>query len=417
MSTNNQKGLSQKQKEDLKKYTVFGLMFIAFAGIMYFLFAPKTEDTLKEKEHQGMNVSIPQAAQTTLWNDKKSAYEQQLMEQGYKKKRQTMADLSDFFAEDSIRSTPQKEVSSRVTTQRNPIRSSVTAYKDIHHTLDHFYTQDNTETKALEEEVAELKKQLAIKEDNESDVNKQLELMEKSYQIASKYLPSTASNTRDNLPLNSSHQRQTIQKANTNQRKHKLKVKTVRQYRPSVVSSLQGSFSGNPFTTAVGYQKQQTKNTIKACIHRTIVIRQGESLPIRLLEDITVENTLIPAQTVLTAMPKIQGNRMLLQVISVQHQGTLFPVNLSAYDLDGQEGLFVPGTLEQNAIKEVLASVGNSSRSANTFSMNSSASDQLIADMGKGVIQGTSNYLSKKIQDIKIKIKAGHSLLLYSSEK
>lgn len=416
MSTTQTKGLSQKQKENLKKYAVFGLMFIAFAGIMYTLFAPSNKETTsQEKANKGMNVSIPQAAQTNLWNDKKSAYEQQQMEQERKKKLKTMADLSDLFAKDSTTSVSEKVTSSRVTKKSNPIRSSVSAYRDIHHTLDNFYMQDNSETQALQEEVTALKKQLEEKESSVNDVDRQLEIMEKSYQMASKYLPKGT--VQGNAPFNTSTQKQTAQTISTNKRKKKLKVKAVRQYRPSVVSSLQGSFSDNSFTTAVGYQKQQTKNTIKACIHKTMEIRQGESLPIRLLENVVVGTIQIPAQTVLTATPKIQGNRMLLQVESVQYQGTLLPVDLSAYDLDGQEGLFVPGTLEQNAVKEVLASVGSSGSSGNTFSLNGSASDQLIADMGKGVIQGASNYLSKKIQDLKIKVKAGHSLLLYSSEK
>lgn len=415
MSTEQQKGLSQKQQENIKKYTVFGLMFIAFAGIMYFLFAPNSEkkDTQTDA-NKGMNVSIPQAAQTNLWNDKKSAYQQQQMEEERKNKKKAMANLSELFQADSIPSPSQRTASSRGTIQRNPIHSSVTAYRDIHHTLDNFYTEDNTETKALQEEVENLKKQLAIKENGENNVNKQLELIEKSYQIASKYLPTGTTNAQGGTSFNSPVQNQPN---NTSRRKKKLKVKAVRQYRPSVVSSLQGSFSDNSFTTAVGYQKQQTKNTIKACIHKTMEIRQGESLPIRLLENVMVGTIQIPAQTVLTATPKIQGNRMLLQVASVQYEGMLLPVDLSVYDLDGQEGLFVPGTLEQNAVKEVLKSVGNSGSSGNTFSFNNSASDQLIADMGKGIIQGTSNYLNKKIQDIKIKVKAGHSLLLYSKEE
>ncbi len=125
----------------------------------------------------------------------------------------------------------------------------------------------------------------------------------------------------------------------------------------------------------------------------------------------------IPEQTILVAMPQVRGNRMLLTISTLQYHGTLLPVELSAYDLDGQEGLFVPGTLEQNAVKEVLSGIGKASGSANTFSMNSSVSQQLLTDVGKGVIQGSSNYLGSKIRDIKITVKAGHSLLLYSQKE
>lgn len=406
MSTEHKKRLTQQQKENIKKYVIFSLMFMAFAGIMYYLFTPKTKENATDKNSNGMNVSIPEASNTNLLGDKKTAYEKQLLEKEQKQKQQAIANLSEMFANnDTIVNRNAYKQTNVGTNNSNSIRSSVSAYKDIHNTLDNFYVEDNSETEALKEELTELKKQLAEQNNTENSIDRQMEMMEKSYQMASKYLPINNPNGQ---------QEQTSQITQT---KKRLDVKPVKQYRPSVVSSLQGTFSDNAFSTAVGYVKDVTKNTIKVCIHRTTSIRQGESLPLRLLEDVIVGDTHIPAQTVLIAMPQIRGNRMLLTISTVQYQGTLLPVDLSAYDLDGQEGLFVPGTLEQNAVKEVLSGIGKASGSANTFSMNSSASQQLLTDVGKGVIQGASNYLSNKIQDIKIKVKAGHSLLLYSKKE
>ncbi len=408
MSKEQHKSLTDKQKENIKKYIVFSLMFLAFAGIMYYLFAPKTEEQTTDKNPNGMNVSIPEASNTNLLGDKKTAYEKQLLEEEREQKQQAIADLSQMFdGGDTIVNnnhyTPKVSVGRN---DKNSIRSSVNAYKDIHNTLDNFYVKDNSETEELKEELEELKKQLAERQNTENSMDRQLEMMEKSYQMASKYLPMNTPNGQ---------QGQTSQ---TTQTQKRFDVKPVKQYRPSVVSSLQGTFSDNAFSTAVGYKKEKIKNTIKACIHRTTTIRQGESLPLRLLEDVMVGNIHIPAQTVLVAIPQIRGNRMLLTIATVQYQGTLLPVDLSAYDLDGQEGLFIPGTLEQNAVKEVLGSIGKSSSSASPFSMtNNSVGEQLLTDVGKGVVQGTSNYLSNKIQDVKIKVKAGHSLLLYSKKE
>ncbi len=403
MSTNQQKGLTDKQKENIKKYTVFSLMFLAFAGIMYYLFAPKTDTQATETNPNGMNVSIPEASQTNLLGDKKTAYEKQLLEQEREQKQQSIADLSQMFVQGDSTGVGQNPHRSSVgTNDRTSIASSVRAYRDIHNTLDNFYIEDNSETEELKKELEELKKQLQDKGDDRSNVDKQLEMMEKSYQMASKYLPINANERQVNQTLESTK---------------RLDVKPVKQYRKSVVSSLQGAISKNGFATAVGTEDNVLKNTIKACVHKTTVIRQGESLPLRLLEDVVVGNVHIPAQTVVIAMPQIRGNRMLLNISTLHYQEAILPVDLSAYDLDGQEGLFIPGTLEQNAVKEVLSGIGKASGSANTFSMNSSVSQQLLTDVGKGVIQGASNYLSHKIQDVKIKVKAGHSLLLYSKKE
>ncbi len=407
MSTNQKKGLTDKQKENVKKYIVFSLIFLAFAGIMYYLFAPQEKDgSIIGTYTNGMNVSVPDASQTKLLGDKKTAYEKQLLEEEQEKEQRSIANLSQMFEQgDSTSVAPNSHRSSVGTNDKTSIASSVRAYRDIHNTLDNFYVEDNSETEELKKELEDLKRQLQEKGDDRSNIDKQLEMMEKSYQMASKYLPMN----NPNGPQGPASQTTHIKK--------RLHVKPVKQYHPSVVSSLEGTFSENTFSTAVGYEKQALKNTIKACVDRTTTISQGETIGLRLLEDVIVGETHIPAQTRLIAVPQLRGNRMLLNVSTVQYQQMLLPVELSAYDIDGQEGLFVPGTLEQNAVKEVLSGIGKASGSANTFSMNSSVSQQLLTDVGKGVIQGASNYLSNKIQDVKIKVKAGHSLLLYSKKE
>ncbi|MBS9768812.1 MAG: hypothetical protein KGV44_14915, partial [Flavobacteriaceae bacterium] len=227
MSTNQQKGLTDKQKENIKKYVVFSLMFLAFAGIMYYLFAPKkTEESIIGTNPNGMNVSIPEASNTNLLGDKKTAYEKQLLEEKREQKQQAISDLSEMFdGNDTIANNHQYTPRTSVgTNDKNSIRSSVNAYKDIHNTLDNFYVEDNSETEELKEELEELKKQLAERQNTGNSMDRQLEMMEKSYQMASKYLPMNNPNGQQG------------QASQTTQTKKRLDVKPVKQYRPSVVS-------------------------------------------------------------------------------------------------------------------------------------------------------------------------------------
>lgn len=393
-------------QEKHKKWMVFTALFLLFVGVMYVIFAPNSDDKTAVKGSQGMNVSIPEATNVGLLDDKQSAYEQQQLAEAKKRKQQAIANLSDLFQNDSAtKPMPQRN---RYASSNNPIKSSVSAYRNIHQTLDNFYTEDNSEAKALQEEVENLKKQLASKNDVFTEEERQLALLEKSYQMASKYLPSTRQGT---MPSQGNAVQVTPMQNGKNK---KILVKSVQQYRETVVSSLQESDWSNEqlFTTAVGTTQKMQRNTIKACVHQTMEIIEGESVAIRLLESIQVATMVVPVQTVLMAIPKLEGNRLLLTIASIQYQGVLVPVELSAYDLDGQKGLFVPGTLEQNAVKEILASLG--SASGNAFSLNNSASEQLVTDIGRGALKGTSNYLKKKIGRTKIKVKAGHSVLLLS---
>jgi hypothetical protein len=43
---------------------------------------------------------------------------------------------------------------------------------------------------------------------------------------------------------------------------------------------------------------------------------------------------------------------------------------------------------------------------------NQSAGDQLLSELGKGAIQGTSQYIAKKMRAVKLHLKAGYKLLL-----
>ena len=44
------------------------------------------------------------------------------------------------------------------------------------------------------------------------------------------------------------------------------------------------------------------------------------------------------------------------------------------------------------------------------------AGAQLTADLGKGLIQGTSQYFAKKMRTVKVHLKAGYKVLLYQSD-
>ena len=51
-----------------------------------------------------------------------------------------------------------------------------------------------------------------------------------------------------------------------------------------------------------------------------------------------------------------------------------------------------------------------------SISISSDAKAQLVSDVGKGLIQGTSQYIAKKMRTIKVHLKAGYQVLLYQKE-
>jgi conjugative transposon TraM protein len=104
-----------------------------------------------------------------------------------------------------------------------------------------------------------------------------------------------------------------------------------------------------------------------------------------------------------------------LQVVSVEVEGKIVPVNLSVYDLDGQKGLNLPYAPEVTAVNGTLANMGNSAGGGIT--VNRSAGQQLTSDAARGLIQGVSGYFSKKVKPQKATLRAGYQLFLVSKEK
>ena len=52
-----------------------------------------------------------------------------------------------------------------------------------------------------------------------------------------------------------------------------------------------------------------------------------------------------------------------------------------------------------------------------SINISTDAGAQIASDLGKGVIQGVSQYVTKKMRTVKVTLKAGHRLLLHSPEQ
>ena len=133
----------------------------------------------------------------------------------------------------------------------------------------------------------------------------------------------------------------------------------------------------------------------------------GKEVPLRLTEPMRAGGVLIPANTVLTGTARIDGERMMITVSAVQYRGSVIPVELLVYDMDGGEGISVPASDEISAVKEIAANAGSGLGSSITIT--DDAGTQLLSDLGRSVIQGTAQYVGQKMR---VTLKAGYRVLL-----
>ncbi|MVN79101.1 conjugative transposon protein TraM [Hymenobacter sp. HMF4947] len=186
------------------------------------------------------------------------------------------------------------------------------------------------------------------------------------------------------------------------------KMTVITQVRPSVVSTLQQAApQTNGFHTLGESNTASTVNAVPAVIHNDQVVEAGSTVKLRLLQDVQLEGRLIPRNSFLYGTCSMAGNRLTIAATSVQYQGNLLPVSLKAFDIDGNEGLNIPGSIDRDALKQGAAQ-GVSSADLLTMSPSLGAQAAGIA------IQTGKALTGRKIKTVKIHLKANYQLLLKS---
>lgn len=413
----------KSSKEPLKKQLIFLLMGIVFLGCMYLIFKPSSDK--KEIENIGLNDVVPQASEAGMQADKQKAYEQEMLEQKDQEKRNDLTTLSDYWNEDSSSKDNQDTLAEHENQStgygNNPGRSgnqALNSYRNSQSALGSFYKDDNNETQELRRQLDELKEKLADKDvPKRVTVDDQLALMEKSYQMAAKYLP-TGTNNGETSPNKGGTASASTQKEYFVAFAPAGKKAVSALYREPSDSTFLADWSAkrnrNFYNPGSAGQIAQPKNSVKACIQETQTIIGESDVRLRLLEPAQTPNRTIPQGTLLTAIAKFQGGRLQLKVTSIELGGNIMPVDITIYDLDGQQGLYVPYSPEMNALTEMA---GNMSQTSGTSLMlTQSAGQQVAADLSRGVVQGISGYFSKKVKTPKVTLKAGYQVFLVSKK-
>lgn len=400
-SPEKEKKLNDKLIQKLKFYGVVALLSSLCAGFIWFIFKP---DTAKQVEGvAGINTTIPEAAEHETEGDKQKAYEQEQLKNRRQEKVRNLQDVTnDFLMLDE--KEPEAEVS-----KENPIQESQQTQKQISRQITSFYQEprENPQVSELERQVKELNEKLEQQAGTGKDP---LELMEKSYELAARYFPSQGGEVKSIQPT-----------GNTSSVTANTAIISAGRATENVVSSLampQGMDTiprNYGFATAVGAGQTISSNTIRACISDDQTVVTGSRVKLRLLEPLQVGSVLVPANTPLYGVARIEGQRMNLTITTIESGGNILPVELAAHDKDGQAGLFVPNTAERTALKEAAANVGSGLGTSITFARN--ASQQLTMDLTRGIMNGGSQYLATKMREVKISIKANYQLLLISKKQ
>ena len=384
----------QRKRKVLLFTAILGCIFFV---VLWFIFRPAP---VKPQEGAaGINTSVPDGKAQATVGDKRKAAEQLRSEEQQQKRMMTLGDNSFSLLDDGLK-TPEE-----LAPADNPAQRAAEANRDMQRQVQGFYAapQRNAEVEALKEQVAALQSQL----DAERRQPDPLALAEEQYKLARKYLGGGTVVDEEAGPTK--QRRDSRLSVMRPVREGEVEASTLDPRADFTIERNLG------FLTAAGGVTHVDIPTVRACVAATQVIRAGSTVRLRLLEPVRIDGVTIPRNTPLYGLATISGMRLQVVVSSVEYGGRIFAVEASAYDLDGQPGLNVPNSRERTALKDALASVGQTA--GTSVNITRSAGQQVLSELARGGLQASSQYVAEKLREVKITLKANHQLLLISKEQ
>ncbi len=216
--------------------------------------------------------------------------------------------------------------------------------------------------------------------------------------------------------LDIQHPERVEEKLRQNSKLHKGKVFSVtRKTEEQSVSSLQdvspaGKQQTNSFYSLDDdFVSDEIQNAVEAMVHETQTLVNGSIVKIRLVHDVFINGVLIPRNSFVFGTASLKGERLEIKVSTIQYQNSIFPVELSVFDIDGIKGIYIPGTINRDTAK---ASADRSIQGIGLSGVNDSWGAQ-AAGMG---VEAAKTLLSKKVKLVKVTVKAGYKVLLYDEK-
>lgn len=396
------KRLSEEEILRRRKYIVIPAFVLVFLAVLCLIFAPSGDSGETAAGGSGFNVNVPEPTTVQLEGNKTDVYERQQARREKDRRMQSLSDLAGRLLEG-------KKGADSIPSPNGSIRQSADTYGQIAGQLESFYETPQATTGTLEQKVEELSRRLEEAEAENRRAGSREEMMEQSYRMAARYLNPKLETTPDEVE------------------EEKPEPVPVSRVETGTTSALEQPLTDSAFVaslavernygfnTAVGSSYRMGMNTIPACISESQTLEQGGRVKLRLLAPLQAGSVTVPANSLVTGTADIRGERLDILVSSIEYAGNIIPVQLATYDIDGQRGIFVPGSESRTAAKEVLGDVSQGMGGSISFA--GSAGQQVAMDLTRGVLQGGTRFISQRVKAVKVKLKAGYKVLLVTKKQ
>ncbi|MBT1705545.1 conjugative transposon protein TraM, partial [Chryseosolibacter indicus] len=146
-------------------------------------------------------------------------------------------------------------------------------------------------------------------------------------------------------------------------------------------------------------------NTIQAVVSHLQTLQTGATVKIKILDDVYLNGKLIEAGDFVFGECDLQNDRLHIKVNSILVKNSIFTVSLTAFDLDGQEGIYIPGSIANDASKQATA---NAMQDLQLLS----ADPSIGAQAASAGIQTAKTLIGKRTRTVKVQVESGYKLFL-----
>ncbi|MGN6602463.1 MAG: conjugative transposon protein TraM [Ginsengibacter sp.] len=148
-------------------------------------------------------------------------------------------------------------------------------------------------------------------------------------------------------------------------------------------------------------------NAIEAVVNEDQELVSGSIIKLRLLDDAYIGEVRVPAGSFVFGTVALQKERLNVTMNSIRVGNSIYPVKMQVYDMDGMEGIYIPGAINRDVARQ---SADNNLQTMQLTSMDPSLTAQATA----AGISTAKNLLSRKMKMEKVMVKAGYKVLLKS---
>ncbi|MBV9986839.1 MAG: conjugative transposon protein TraM [Chitinophagaceae bacterium] len=140
------------------------------------------------------------------------------------------------------------------------------------------------------------------------------------------------------------------------------------------------------------------------------VLQSGSIVKLELTTAVSVGGAVLAGGSLIYGVAALAGERLLINIVSVRVGDRILPVQLSVYDFDGMEGIYVPGSLARDVIKE---SADGAVQSTGIAGFDLSLKTQVAA----AGIGAAKSLLSRKVKAVRVQVEAGYRVLLRDNQQ